>query len=218
MNFNERFEYRHGLSTEALLNDISTKLDLDADNSLFFKALGMVMLAHSGDDRRQHDSCLNHILRVTLHVADVSKNDTQSMTLALLHDVVEDYPEYITGEVADLWKYVEQEYGKAITDSLDALTNPPEVKAEERENHHTPVKYHQHIAHTLNNPGAALVKTVDFCDNLMTTITSDNQDFKDELKRRYFPVMELFVQSAAISEFLEQDAVEEYFAFIKTRF
>ena len=176
------------------------------------------MLAHSGDDRRQHDSCLNHILRVTLHVADFSKNDTELMTLALLHDVVEDYPEYITGTVADLWKYVEQEYGKVITDGLDALTNPPEVEEEERENHHTPVKYHQHITHTLKNPGAALVKTVDFCDNLMTTITSDNQDFKDELKRRYFPVMELFTKSAETSEFLEQPAVEGYFEFVRTRF
>jgi len=48
--------------------------------------------------------------------------------------------------------------------------------------------------------------------------TSDNQDFKDELKRRYFPVMELFTKSAETSEFLEQPAVEGYFEFVRTRF
>lgn len=111
MNFIETISCRQKLNTESLLNDLSGKIDLDKDNQKTFSALGIVMLAHSGDMRRKDDSCVNHILRVTLMTADLSDDSPELIQAALLHDLVEDYPDYISGPVDELWSHI-----KMITD------------------------------------------------------------------------------------------------------
>lgn len=78
---------------------------------------------------------------------------------------------------------------------------------------HTPELYHQHVQYTLKNSEAALVKMADFTDNLMTVYVSSDQKWKDELWRRYFPIIPLFEKA-----FLEHECKEnlsEFFAFIQ---
>lgn len=210
-------KYRQTQTTEELINELSKRLDLDADNRQVYSVLGMVLLAHSGDSRRRKDSCLNHILRVTLCSADMTSNCTDFITLALLHDIVEDYPEYITGPVTDVWEHLRQEFSREIVAALDALTNPPAVEQEEKNDHHTPVLYHQHIAHTLKNDMAAIVKLADFTDNLMTVALSDDEKWREDLKRRYFPVIPLFIERFKDSKLIPASAVQDYFGHIESQ-
>lgn len=213
MNFIDILKKRHTLSTEELLNELSLRLDLDGDNQNIFSVLGMVMLAHSGDSRRRDDSCVNHILRVTLMAGDLSENSEQMILLGLLHDIVEDYPDYITGPVQDLWIQLEKDYGKKVSSALDALTNPPAVEEEEKGRHHTPVLYHEHLKHTLKNEDAALVKLADFTDNLMTVFLSDDKEWQEELNRRYYPVINLFEEAFADKDYVEN--LRDYFSFVQ---
>lgn len=212
MNFIETIQHRHTLTTEELLNDLSRRLNLDYDNRNVFSALGMVLLAHSGDSRRKHDSCVNHILRVTLLASDLTNDSKKAMLLGLLHDIVEDYPEYITGPAADLWQHIRSEYGTEISEALAALTNPPDVEEEEKKENHTPVLYHKHIAHTLSDQNAAIIKLSDFTDNLMTVSMSDDEAWKSDLAKRYNPVIPLFEQAFAEADFA--DDLKEYFRLI----
>lgn len=212
MNFIETIQNRHNLKTEDLLNELSERLNLDEDNKNIFSALGMVMLAHSGDLRRKHDSCLNHILRVTLMAADLTQDSKKSILLGLLHDIVEDYPEYITGPVQELWTYVSKEFGANVSAALFTLTNPAEVEEEEKKENHTPVLYHEHVKHTLMHPDAALIKLADFTDNLMTVALSDDEGWKIDLAMRYHPLMPLFEQTFSEADFSTQ--LCEYFTFI----
>lgn len=215
MNFITTIQERYTLNTEELLNELSKRLDLDGDNSKIFSALGMVMLAHSGDIRRRDDSCLNHILRVALMAGDLVDNKAEILLLGLLHDVVEDYPEYITGTVDELWNYLEKEYGKNVTSALDALTNPPDVEEEEKSGHHTPVLYHKHIEHTLKNEYASFVKLADFTDNVMIVNLSDDIKWKAELNRRYHPVIPLFMERFSTKEYAH--SLKEFFTFIQEK-
>jgi (p)ppGpp synthase/HD superfamily hydrolase len=147
--------------------------------------------------------------------ADLSGNSSELIQTALLHDLVEDYPEYISGPVDELWSHIKNDYGSKVTDALQALTNPPDVEAEEKSDVHTPELYHQHIQYTLKNPDAALVKMSDFTDNLMTVYASSDQDWKDELWRRYFPVIPFFEETFAGSKFKEN--LSEFFNFIQSK-
>lgn len=217
MDLVHTIESRQRLTTEVLINELSKRLDLDVDNRQVYSVLGMVLLAHSGDSRRRKDSCLNHILRVTLCTADLTSNDTSYLTLALLHDVVEDYPEYITGPVDDVWEYLRKEFSVEVVDALDALTNPPAVDQEEKADHHTPVLYHEHIAYTLKNDMAAVVKLADFTDNLMTVAMSDDTQWREDLKRRYFPVIPLFKTRFVESLVVNSEELKTYFDCIESK-
>ena len=215
MNFKDTISSRQKLNTEELLDELSKRINLDEDNQRVFSALGIVMLAHSGDLRRKDDSCVNHILRVTLVTADLSDNLPELMQAALLHDLVEDYPEYISGPVEDLWTHIENDYGKRVAEALVALTNPPDVEEEEKSDVHTPELYHEHVKHTLKNPDAALIKMSDFTDNLMTVYLSTDEDWKEELWRRYFPVIPFFEETFVDSEF--EESLNEFFSFIQSK-
>jgi (p)ppGpp synthase/HD superfamily hydrolase len=214
MNFKDTISQRQDLNTEELLDELSNRINLNDDNQKTFSALGTVMLAHSGDLRRKHDSCLNHILRVTLMTSDLSDNSAELVQAALLHDLVEDYPNYISGPIEDLWSHIENDYGKRVSQALIALTNPPEVEQEEKSDVHTPELYHRHVKHTLKNPDAALIKMSDFTDNLMTVYVSEDKDWKEELWRRYFPVIPFFEETFVDSKFKED--LNIFFTFIQS--
>lgn len=89
------------------------------------------------------------------------------------------------------------------------------MEVEEKEDHHTPVLYHKHIEHTLSNPDAAIIKLADFTDNLMTVALSDEAEWREDLKRRYFPVIPLFKEKFKDSTVVKSEDVNAYFVYIE---
>ena len=183
----------HTFSTDQLLDQLSKVI---ADNTSIedkphiYQAVGMILLAHSGDMRRRPDICTNHLLRVAIISSSLFGYNTNLVLLALLHDVVEDYPQFIPIETSanpqDIWQYFEKEYGKEFVDAMHLLTNPEEVEMEDRAIHE---KYHNHLKSVFLNEDAFVTKLADFIDNLITVGISTSEKLKRECTPRYVPLV-----------------------------
>ena len=189
----QQFIDLHSCSTDQLLDQLSKIINdgaLTKDRTHIYQVVGMILLAHSGDMRRRPDICTNHLLRVAIISASLFEYNTNILLLSLLHDIVEDYPQFLPIEIStnpqDIWLYFEKEYGKEFVDAMYLLTNPEEVEMEDRAIHE---KYHNHLKSVFVNEDAFVTKLADFIDNLITVGISTSEKLKRECTPRYVPLV-----------------------------
>jgi (p)ppGpp synthase/HD superfamily hydrolase len=192
----ENFVQLHEYSTDQLLDRVSKIIEdheLLGTKPQVYQVVGMVVLAHSGDMRRRPDLCVDHILRVVIIATELFGYDRELVLRAFLHDIVEDFPEFLPIETwqdsQQIWNYFETEYGAKFAKSLYLLTNPEEVEKEEDDVH---VKYHEHLKSVFQNEDAFVVKLADYIDNVVTVGISPNEKLKRECTPRYVPLIEVY--------------------------
>lgn len=138
---------------------------------------------------------VDHLLRVTLRVVEELCHpvDADLVIAALLHDAVEDAPDYFApgcGSEGAL-AVIERRYGPAVSQLVEALTMDD---ASSTAQYHTAVR-----ALVRNNPDAALIKIADVIDNagrlLLPNALSDNATVA--LAERYRPIASLIASQHA---------------------
>ena len=136
------------------------------------KALDIALQAHVDQIDQQGKPYIGHLLRVAARVSD----SHESMTVALLHDIVEDT--YVT-----LTELREQGFPPAILDAVRALTKMPSET------------YFEYIEGIKSNPLALKVKLADLQDNL-----SPERRFPgdESLRERHLKALEILTQDEGL--------------------
>lgn len=153
----------YNMSPDALLN----KLKLIVGEELF-KSLKIAYLkaeyAHKDQKRRNGRPYITHPLRVAIILAgELNIKDTNTLIMALLHDVVEDTPVTI--------EEIQQLFGETIAEGVKLLTKADDFK----ENIEKQRKYFWHLKRAPKN--VQLVKLADRLDN-MRDLENGTEPFK----------------------------------------
>lgn len=178
--------------SEFLLKEVPTEDRID-----IYAALGMSMVAHSGDKRRSADLCTNHILRVSIFLLENFNYSKDVIVTGILHDIFEDHPQFLHFEYDSefAWNEIGEMCGERSSEALRLLTNPVEVEEEEKKTGDIHNKYHEHLGDVFKNPLSFLIKFADFVDNIITVGISPSEKLRRECTPRYLPLLSKYKSS-----------------------
>src|SRR5580693_9401272 len=136
----------------------------EGDRLRMERALDLAARLH-GDDRRDREPYVNHLLRVAIRImSHYGVRDADVVCAALLHDAVEDHPAELTGGHAEqpaALAVLAAEFGPRVAELVGAVTNPPYAPDRDQDE-----QYRDHVAESLrSHPWARVIKASDFTDN-----------------------------------------------------
>lgn len=137
-----------------------------------FAAWKLADRAHAGQ-KYNNLPYIEHPGRVVKYLLDQEQTDPDVLTVAWLHDVVEDCPGYTI-------ELIRERFGDRIGDAVDAISRRKGKKylnGKESED--------SYLARVRANEIARIVKFADMIDNLMMTGSTTSPDDKKKLWRKY---------------------------------
>ncbi len=148
---------RHEELLEELLAELATYSD-DADQEFVTRAFRFAAAAHEGQQRRSGEPFITHPTGVAKICAQL-RLDEQTVTAALLHDVVED-------TATDLAS-VREEFGDEVAQLVDGVTKLTRVQFQSREQTEAE-NYRKMVVAMAEDVRVILVKLADRLHNLRT--------------------------------------------------
>ena len=112
------------------------------------KAIHVAERAHFGYKRKSQEPFISHPIRVANALVSLGVEDEEILTIAILHDIIED----TKLEKEDLLK----DFNESVVESIELLTKKENVDLDE---------YYKNI---FFNPKACVVKIADRCHNIST--------------------------------------------------
>ena len=185
---------------------------------LYIKAIEYASILHSGQTRMARPGSsrtpyIEHPLRNTIRAYRWGVRDSDVLSAAVLHDVVEDQVDKITGYSAStLAQAVQQrnlalgvlaeEFSPEIADIVCSVTNPIEqvpenLSPQERADYKLKC-YKDHLVSVLNDPRVFIVKLADYVDNagsLDETFDSNKKEKFDKIHAKYASVLPVFSEA-----------------------
>src|SRR5580700_4576295 len=137
----------------------------EGDRLRMERALDLAARLH-GDDRRDREPYVNHLLRVAIRImSHYGVRDADVVCAALLHDAVEDHPAELAGsgppDQRTALEALAIQFGPRVAELVGAVTNPPYAPDRDEDE-----QYREHVADSLRaNPWARIIKASDFTDN-----------------------------------------------------
>lgn len=172
----------------------------DKDNTI--AAEHLAIRAHTGDTRGEHPYS-THFLRVASRVISPNHldiNNPEIAQAALLHDTVEDHPEFwrsIADSTSDndrqhALNVITQLFDARVAGMVDAVTNadyPAYITSREDKNEF----YRQHVVQVLEtDTEAGIIKLSDFIDNCVGLLHNESPARKGRLAAKYRPLIPHF--------------------------
>ena len=142
---------------DQLIADVETYKP-DVDRELLEKAFAFAARAHEGQTRRSGEPFIEHPFAVATILAELHL-DEETLTAALLHDVVED-----TGVDTDT---VRAEFGDEVAKLVDGVTKLTRIQFQSRE-HAEAENYRKMIVAMAQDPRVILIKLADRLHNMRT--------------------------------------------------
>ncbi|MDD7888103.1 bifunctional (p)ppGpp synthetase/guanosine-3',5'-bis(diphosphate) 3'-pyrophosphohydrolase [Flavivirga sp. 57AJ16] len=134
----------------------------DDDKKLIRKAFGVAIDGHKDQRRKSGEAYIFHPLAVAKIVAQEIGLDATSIAAALLHDVVEDSPNYSV-------KDIEKQFGKTIATIVDGLTKISSLSKEKDMNVSLQAENFRKMLLTLNDDvRVIIIKIADRLHNMQT--------------------------------------------------
>ncbi len=159
----------------------------------------IALRAHAGDMRGDLPYS-THFLRVAARVISpdhLGISDPQIAQAALLHDTVEDHPEFwrtIAASTSDndrqhALNVITQLFDPRVASMVDAVTNadyPDDITSREDKNEF----YRQHVVQVLKTDSdAGIIKLSDFIDNCVGLLHNESPARKSRLAAKYRPLI-----------------------------
>lgn len=144
----------------------------DDDKKLIRKAFEVALDGHKNQRRKSGEAYIFHPIAVAKIVAQEIGLDATSIAAALLHDVVEDSPDY---EIAD----IEKQFGKTVATIVDGLTKISSLSKEKDMNVSLQAENFRKMLLTLNDDvRVIIIKIADRLHNMQTmeSMRSDKQE------------------------------------------
>ncbi|MFG6686157.1 RelA/SpoT family protein [Mariniflexile sp. HNIBRBA6329] len=144
----------------------------DDDKKLIRKAFEIALDGHKDQRRKSGEAYIFHPIAVAKIVAQEIGLDATSIAAALLHDVVEDSPDY---EIAD----IEKLFGKTVATIVDGLTKISSLSKEKDMNVSLQAENFRKMLLTLNDDvRVIIIKIADRLHNMQTmdSMRSDKQE------------------------------------------
>lgn len=165
--------------TEHIYDD--NRINIPLGDPVVLHAYKFAINAHAGQVDKAGNAYINHPLAVARSVSGESPSRRMLMTVALLHDVVEDTPITID-EIRD-------EFGDDVADTVSPLTRPRNV---------TYAEYVRHI--TDNGDDVAIrVKTADLTQNMnISRLPAVSEADKNRVRKRYMPAYVKLVEALSV--------------------
>jgi GTP diphosphokinase / guanosine-3',5'-bis(diphosphate) 3'-diphosphatase len=148
---------RHQDLIDELIAEVA-EYNPDVDRGLLARAFRFAAKAHEGQQRRSGEDFIHHPYAVA-HICAELQLDDETITAALLHDVVED-----TETTLD---EVKAEFGEEIAQLVDGVTKLTRVHFQSREQAEAE-NYRKMILAMAQDPGVILIKLADRLHNLRT--------------------------------------------------
>lgn len=144
----------------------------DDDKKLIRKAFEVALDGHKDQRRKSGEAYIFHPIAVAKIVAQEIGLDATSIAAALLHDVVEDSPDY---EIAD----IEKQFGKTVATIVDGLTKISSLSKEKDMDVSLQAENFRKMLLTLNDDvRVIIIKIADRLHNMQTmdSMQSDKQE------------------------------------------
>ncbi|CAH8294597.1 GTP pyrophosphokinase [Mariniflexile fucanivorans] len=144
----------------------------DDDKKLIRKAFEVAVDGHKNQRRKSGEAYIFHPIAVAKIVAQEIGLDATSIAAALLHDVVEDSPDY---DIAD----IENQFGKTVATIVDGLTKISSLSKEKDMNVSLQAENFRKMLLTLNDDvRVIIIKIADRLHNMQTmdSMRSDKQE------------------------------------------
>lgn len=144
----------------------------DDDKKLIRKAFEVALDGHKNQRRKSGEAYIFHPIAVAKIVAQEIGLDATSIAAALLHDVVEDSPDY---EIAD----IEKQFGKTVATIVDGLTKISSLSKEKDMDVSLQAENFRKMLLTLNDDvRVIIIKIADRLHNMQTmdSMRSDKQE------------------------------------------
>ncbi|AXP81968.1 GTP pyrophosphokinase [Mariniflexile rhizosphaerae] len=142
------------------------------DKKLIRKAFEVALDGHKNQRRKSGEAYIFHPIAVAKIVAQEIGLDATSIAAALLHDVVEDSPDY---EIVD----IEKQFGKTVATIVDGLTKISSLSKEKDMNVSLQAENFRKMLLTLNDDvRVIIIKIADRLHNMQTmdSMRSDKQE------------------------------------------
>ncbi|MGK0254102.1 MAG: guanosine-3',5'-bis(diphosphate) 3'-pyrophosphohydrolase [Mariniflexile sp.] len=134
----------------------------DDDKKLIRKAFGVALDGHKNQRRKSGEAYIFHPIAVAKIVAQEIGLDATSIAAALLHDVVEDSPDYSIKEIENL-------FGKTVATIVDGLTKISSLSKEKDMNVSLQAENFRKMLLTLNDDvRVIIIKIADRLHNMQT--------------------------------------------------
>lgn len=152
----------------------------ESEIQLIQQALSLAETAHTNQKRDEGDPYIVHPLRIALDIINrLSRRDAKSITIALLHDVIED---------SDFtYENLRETFGEEIADAVVLLSKRRDLPKNEAFK-----EYYERIKKL--PPDLAEIKLLDRLDNLLFLNLSPNSEKQNsyvrQTERHYLPLAE----------------------------
>lgn len=181
-------------------------------------ALAMAFEAHENDSRGPFPYS-THFLRVAIRIMSQDhfaiRDNPDLIIAALLHDTIEDHPDFYLDEDAPdehvrplALEKIEELFGEDVSHLVSRVTNPPSDPSLPKEERN--VHYRDHVVDVVTSePIAGIIKLSDFIDNCAGLKHNESPERAKRLAYKYYDLIPAFAQFISESEYFDEPRKEK---------